>query len=163
MEPTFGERAADFVAYNIGRWAFVLTQTALIAAWMWTNGFGMDPPPWIGLNLMLSLQAAYTGPVLLISANRADRIRSNMLKGVDRHTDLIAKHTNLMDQHTKETHGAIREAHDSILTVQREHARMLALLEDIERQIADLRSRLSAAPSPPNQGSSGKPTKKGGR
>lgn len=78
-----------------------------------------------------------------------------MLAAVDRHTDLIAKHTDLMDQHTCETHQAIREAHDSVLSVKREHMRMLALLEDIRKQIADMKKGGPKGPpslgSPPDQ------------
>lgn len=69
-----GELLADFVAHRIGTWRFVACQTLAIAGWIAWNLWGpwrVDPAPFIGLNLLLSLQAAYTGPVLLISANRS--------------------------------------------------------------------------------------------
>jgi uncharacterized membrane protein len=92
----------DWIAANIGRWAFVIGQTVLIVAWMVSNGVGSDPFPWIFLNLMLSLQAAYTGPVLLISANRADAMRTRLMRTINGHTATTEKHM-------RETHAAITE------------------------------------------------------
>jgi uncharacterized membrane protein len=83
---TFGERLADGVAEKIGSWIFVSTQTVLIAAWIFLNVSGIWQPdvyPFILLNLLLSLQAAYTGPVLLISANRAAERDRETLRRID--------------------------------------------------------------------------------
>jgi len=68
-----GEIAADLIAKRVGSWGFVLLQTGAISAWIAAMASGYlswDPFPFILLNLALSLQAAYTGPILLISANR---------------------------------------------------------------------------------------------
>ena len=120
---TFGERAADFVAANIGRWAFVIAQTAIIAVWMWWNAGtqGFDPYPFILLNLVLSLQAAYTGPVLLISSNRADALRSQMLT-------LLVDHTERWEKHSEETHQLIAE-------VRADNRRVMAHLGLIEAEL----------------------------
>lgn len=72
-----GEMLAEFIAERLGSWAFVFWQSVAIAIWIAWNWLGpsgahVDPPPFIGLNLLLSLQAAYTGPVLLIAANRVN-------------------------------------------------------------------------------------------
>ena len=70
---TIGERFADAVASGIGSWRFVGIQTAAIVFWLCLNTFSPLKPdkyPYMLLNFMLSLQAAYTGPVLLISAAR---------------------------------------------------------------------------------------------
>lgn len=123
VEMTFGERAADWVAANIGRWAFVIGQTVIISAWIWYGGPGhSDPFPYILLNLALSLQAAYTGPVLLISSNRADATRATVLEAVNRHTQLIEQHTDDMQKHASETHRAILE-------MRHDHKAMMARLE----------------------------------
>lgn len=82
-EATFGERLADKVATVIGSWPFLIVQTILIALWVLVNGVELlikpwDPYPFILLNLCFSLQAAYTGPILLVAGNRQsqlDRLR----------------------------------------------------------------------------------------
>ncbi len=73
-EATLGERIADRVATGIGSWTFLIVQTILVLAWVGLNLIGLtlrwDPYPFILLNLMFSVQAAYTGPVLLLAGNR---------------------------------------------------------------------------------------------
>lgn len=70
-----GDRVADRVAATVGSWPFIITQSVLLACWITINivgiyGFRWDPMPFILLNLMLSFQAAYTGPVVMMSQNR---------------------------------------------------------------------------------------------
>jgi uncharacterized membrane protein len=76
---TVGERLADSVTGRIGSWPFIIVQSLLLAAWIVANGFligdwlggkPFDPYPFILLNLVLSFQAAYTGPVVMMSQNR---------------------------------------------------------------------------------------------
>jgi uncharacterized membrane protein len=76
---TLGERVADGVAGSVGSWPFIITQSLLLAAWLlanaflirdWLGGKPFDPYPFILLNLVLSFQAAYTGPVVMMSQNR---------------------------------------------------------------------------------------------
>lgn len=82
-EATLGERVADKVAGSIGSWWFLIIQSFVIAAWIGLNTFEFfthkwDVYPFILLNLAFTLQAAYTGPVLLLSGNRQaqkDRLR----------------------------------------------------------------------------------------
>ena len=78
-ERTFGERIADDVAARVGSWPFIIIQSVLLAMWLVANGFlihgwlgdkPFDPYPFILLNLVLSFQAAYTGPVVMMSQNR---------------------------------------------------------------------------------------------
>jgi uncharacterized membrane protein len=80
IERTVGERIADAVAALVGSWPFIIVQSTLLMLWIvvngvlisqWLNGKPFDPYPFILLNLMLSFQAAYTGPVVLMSQNRA--------------------------------------------------------------------------------------------
>jgi uncharacterized membrane protein len=73
-EATFGERLADGIASGIGSWTFLIVQTFLVSLWVVLNFLGFirhwDPFPFILLNLLFSVQAAYTGPVLLLAGNR---------------------------------------------------------------------------------------------
>jgi len=81
-EATTGERVADKVATSIGSWWFLGIQSVFIAIWISLNVLMVinhwDPYPFILLNLAFTIQAAYTGPVLLLSGNRQaqkDRLR----------------------------------------------------------------------------------------
>ncbi|HXM57878.1 MAG TPA: DUF1003 domain-containing protein [Candidatus Dormibacteraeota bacterium] len=73
-QATLGERLADHIAAGIGSWTFLVVQTILVLLWVGLNLTGFllrwDPYPFILLNLMFSVQAAYTGPVLLLAGNR---------------------------------------------------------------------------------------------
>jgi len=80
---TPGQRAADWVATTVGSWPFVLTQSALLATWVVLNVTAYirhwDPYPFILMNLVLSLQAAYTAPIIMMSQTRQamrDRIEA---------------------------------------------------------------------------------------
>lgn len=71
---SFGDRVADGFAALIGSWPFILVQSAILAAWLVMNVVGWvkpwDPYPFILLNLALSFQAAYAGPIIMMSQNR---------------------------------------------------------------------------------------------
>lgn len=105
---TFGQRLADKASATLGSWRFLIIQTAVIALWITINstapaGKRPDPYPFILLNLILSLQAAYAAPLLLISSNRQseiDRERAIENLNIDQ-TDhqLLTKLTEHLDQH----------------------------------------------------------------
>ena len=76
--PTRGQRLADRVAATIGSWRFILIQSTAITCWITGNVlFGpeaWDPYPFILLNLLLSFQAAYTAPAIMMSQNRQSEL-----------------------------------------------------------------------------------------
>ena len=70
-----GERIADAVAAGMGSWRFVIIQTAILVLWGILNSVGWwqwkwDIYPFIAMNLLLSCQAAYSSPLILMSQNR---------------------------------------------------------------------------------------------
>ncbi len=71
-----GELLADKVTKSLGSWKFILMQSTFLMMWMIANVIlaknseAFDPFPFILLNLMLSFQAAFTGPIVLMSQNR---------------------------------------------------------------------------------------------
>ncbi len=71
---TPGQRMADWVAAQVGSWRFILVQSTLLVLWIAINSVawikGWDPYPFILLNLVLSFQAAYTAPIIMMSQNR---------------------------------------------------------------------------------------------
>jgi uncharacterized membrane protein len=82
---TLGQRIADMVADTMGSWRFIIIQSTILAFWItlnvtaWINHW--DPYPFILLNLMLSFQAAYAAPFIMMSQNRQaskDRIAAEI-------------------------------------------------------------------------------------
>jgi uncharacterized membrane protein len=75
---TAGQRLADLVTSTIGSWRFVAIQSTAIVVWMagnvLTGNGAWDPYPFILLNLLLSFQAAYTAPAIMMSQNRQSEL-----------------------------------------------------------------------------------------
>jgi len=77
---SLGERVADRVSAAVGSWNFVIVQSLCLATWIVLNvligedGGAPDPYPFILLNLLLSFQAAYTAPIIMMSQNRQSDI-----------------------------------------------------------------------------------------
>lgn len=74
VAPTRGQRLADAVSSTIGSWRFIIFQSSAIAIWITGNVMAgtaaWDPYPFILLNLLLSFQAAYTAPAIMMSQDR---------------------------------------------------------------------------------------------
>jgi len=131
-EATFGERLADSIASGIGSWTFLIVQSIAVLCWVALNLIGLinhwDPFPFILLNLLFSVQAAYTGPVLLLAGNRqaqkdrltlehaaheadkADKQNVQILKAIERNTEVtiqILRHVeSLVSGHMAEDAAA---------------------------------------------------------
>ncbi len=91
---TLSQQLADDVTKVLGSWRFIITQTVLVAIWVVLNltalVYRWDPYPFILLNLMFSVQAAYAAPIIMMAQNRQaerDRYQSQ----ADYHTDLKAE------------------------------------------------------------------------
>ena len=71
---TVGQKIADAVARNMGSWRFIIIQSSSLFCWIVLNILAIihhwDPYPFILLNLMLSFQAAYAAPFIMMSQNR---------------------------------------------------------------------------------------------
>ncbi len=72
-----GSRMADKVATAVGSWKFLIGQSTCLVFYILYNVHllqqeAFDPYPFILLNLVLSFQAAFTAPVILMAQNRAD-------------------------------------------------------------------------------------------
>jgi uncharacterized membrane protein len=69
-----GDRLADRFASTMGSWRFIIIQSVILLIWMILNGIAFvkhwDPYPFILLNLILSFQAAYAAPIIMMSQNR---------------------------------------------------------------------------------------------
>jgi len=119
---TLGQRVADKVADTIGSWPFIITQTLILTVWIilnvaaWINHW--DPYPFILLNLMLSFQAAYSGPVIMMSQNRQsdkDRLAAEIDHQVNTKAEL-------------EINNLIRRLDELELSVEDHHSELKTLL-----------------------------------
>ena len=75
---TRGAALADWVAQTVGSWRFIVIQSVVLAIWIALNVMAFvwhwDPYPFILLNLVLSFQAAYAAPIIMMSQNRQSEI-----------------------------------------------------------------------------------------
>ena len=69
-------RFSEGVARNLGTARFLVVQTFLVIIWIAVNVLSIalrwDPYPFILLNLMFSVQAAYAAPLILLAQNRQE-------------------------------------------------------------------------------------------
>jgi len=79
-----GERVADRVVKTMGSWTFIIIQSIVLFFWIVLNVLAWvqrwDPYPFILMNLVLSMQAAYAAPIIMMSQNRQaekDRIEAH--------------------------------------------------------------------------------------
>ena len=91
---TFGQMLADKLALSMGSWPFIISQTIIILIWLILNIIGFiyhwDPYPFILLNLLFSVQAAYAAPIIMMAQNRqAERDRHQASE--DYNTNIEAK------------------------------------------------------------------------
>ena len=130
---TFGPGWFGGFAENLARFfgtpQYLLSQTALVIAWIVANGYQLfvsfDPYPFILLNLGFSLQAAYAAPLILLAQTRQAE-RDKMWSDADaRHREELSQNTlALLQQNTELTEQVAK------LTEQVHH-----LTEEIHRHI----------------------------
>jgi uncharacterized membrane protein len=86
-----GERAADILKHWFGTWTALFGVGVAIAIWvaLQKTAIRWDVYPFILLNLCLSCLAAVQGIILQISANRGDRISSEVALHTQGNTDAL--------------------------------------------------------------------------
>lgn len=120
------DHIADRVAATIGSWRFLIAQSLFFIVWIALNIFGWwsawDPYPFILLNLVLSIQAAYTAPIIMMSQNRQ--------AAVDRHQAMTEYQINAQAAlEVKLLHQKL----DELRELELEQVRIL--LEDLHRAV----------------------------
>jgi uncharacterized membrane protein len=128
---TFGERASDAFASTMGSWPFIIIQSIVLVGWIALNVTAYilhwDPYPFILLNLALSLEAAYSAPIIMMSQNRqADKDR--LAAEEDYHVNTKAE----------------EELKSVMLHLEQQDEMMLDLLRRLEDQHKIVLSRLGA-------------------
>lgn len=121
---TTGQRAADIVASVVGSWKFLIIQSCILALWIILNVIAYihhwDPYPFILMNLVLSLQAAYTAPIIMMSQNRQnerDRLEAHNDYQINQKTEeevrAILSHLEAQNIALKEIHLAVAKINNS--------------------------------------------------
>jgi len=119
-QKTIGQRAADWFSHLVGSWKFIIIQSVILGIWIILNLVGYinhwDPYPFILMNLVLSMQAAYAGPILMMSQNRQaerDRMESHNDFLINQKAEVeirrILEHLEAQNEALKEIHRILDE------------------------------------------------------
>lgn len=133
---------SEKVARHIGSWAFLMWMTVAVILWVLINVFapeGMKPDtyPFIFLTLLLSLQASYAAPLILLAQNRqADRDRVQFTEDRARTERLLADN----DYMARELAG-LRLALGEAATRDFVRSELRDMLEEIMERLDHLDSR----------------------
>jgi uncharacterized membrane protein len=133
-DPEQWGRLSERIARFIGSWKFIAWMTVAIITWLLWNIFAPDnlkpdPYPFIFLTLLLSLQASYAAPLILLAQNRqADRDKVQYLEDREM-TDRLVADTEYLAREI----AALRQALGEVAT--RDYLR--AELRDLADDIAD--------------------------
>ena len=126
------ERAARF----FGTPQYIVGQTVAVGAWVLLNstqlhlGFAWDVYPFIALNLLFSLQAAYAAPLILLAQTRqADRDKMQ--------ADRVDK------SHSRLEH-AVKAETDKILKLLQANTDLTQQDKELTEQVADLTKQIHA-------------------
>lgn len=118
-QATFGQRSAERMQNVIGSWPFLIGQSIFLGFWIALNVLAYirhwDPYPFILLNLALSFQAAYTGPILLIASNRSEAHDREIAEHTFEDTELLKQLLQKNTELTETIHKLTGEMHAHIL------------------------------------------------
>jgi uncharacterized membrane protein len=117
---TLGQHTADWVANNMGSWKFIVIQSIILTCWVVANVTAWiqqwDPYPFILMNLILSMQAAYAAPIIMMSQNRQaarDRLESHndylVNQKAEEEVRAILDHLAAQDQALAQMHQVLLE------------------------------------------------------
>ncbi len=149
---------SEKVARHIGSWAFIMWMTVAIVIWVLINIFAPadmrpDAYPFIFLTLLLSLQASYAAPLILLAQNRqADRDRVQFQEDRARTERLLADN----DYIAREL-AALRLALGESATRDFVRSELRDMLEGIMERLDEIDAARSEAASGDDEGGQSKP------
>jgi uncharacterized membrane protein len=148
VDPEVFGRASERVARFIGSWRFIAYMTIFVVAWVVFNTVGpeswrFDPWQFIGLTLVLSLQASYAAPLILLAQNRqSDRDRVQYQEDRASTERLLAD----ADYLSREV-AALRIALNDVTTRDFIRNELKDLLDDLQKAVSEQASPPSPEPS----------------
>jgi uncharacterized membrane protein len=129
-------RLAEKAARFFGTPQYILGQTAAVLVWVVLNstqlhlGFAWDVYPFIALNLLFSLQAAYAAPLILLAQTRqADRDKI--------HSDRVDKNHNRLER-------AAKTETDKIYQLLESNTDLTLQDKELTEQVANLTKQIHA-------------------
>ncbi|GAA2889891.1 hypothetical protein GCM10010517_54070 [Streptosporangium fragile] len=132
-DPEAFGRLSERIARFLGTARFLVYMTVFVGVWVVWNAFApepwrFDPYPFIFLTLMLSLQASYAAPLILLAQNRqADRDR------VQSELDRAAAERAQADlEYLAREMAALRMAVGEVATRDYIHSELQRLQEDLQ-------------------------------
>lgn len=134
-------RLSERVARHIGSWVFIAWMTVVVVGWVSWNIFAPDnlkpdAYPFIFLTLLLSLQASYAAPLILLAQNRQmDRDRVQFQEDRARNERILAD----SDYLAREIAG-LRSAMGEIATRDFLRGELRDLLDEVNKRLAHLES-----------------------
>lgn len=137
-DPEQWGRLSERIARFIGSWKFIAWMTVVIVSWLLWNIFAPDewkpdPYPFIFLTLLLSLQASYAAPLILLAQNRqADRDKVQYLEDREM-TDRLVADTEYLAREI----AALRMALGEVATRDYLRAELRELADDISERLAE--------------------------
>lgn len=135
-----GIELADKVANFVGSWKFIIWQTVILIVWMVVNVkhvVEFDPYPFILMNLLLSSQAAYATPMILMSSNRqAEKDRKQLQRDIDLDHD-----TNIVINEVAKALKKLNEDLDLDRQAIREHASLKEEIKKLSKKIDKLQKQ----------------------
>jgi uncharacterized membrane protein len=139
---TFG-RLAEKAARFFGTPQYIVGQTLAVLAWVVLNstqlhlGFAWDLYPFIALNLLFSLQAAYAAPLILLAQTRqADRDKM---------------HSDRIDRNHSRLERASKAETDKLLELLQANTDLTLQDKELTEQVADLTKQIHAALTKPHE------------
>lgn len=133
-------RMAEKAARFFGTPQYIVGQTIAVLAWVVVNssqlhlGFAWDVYPFIALNLLFSLQAAYAAPLILLAQTRqADRDKA--------HSDRVDKNHARIERAAKAETDKLLELLQSNTTLTQQDKQLTEEVADLTKQIHALLSK----------------------
>ncbi len=140
VDPERVGRVSERIARFLGSWRFIGYMSAFIAFWVLFNlgpWAKPDPFPFIFLTLLLSLQASYAAPLILLAQNRqADRDRIQYQDDRARTERLIADTEYLMREV-----ASLRVALGEVATRDYIRSELRDLLDDLDERESKPRAK----------------------
>jgi uncharacterized membrane protein len=133
-DDTFGRFAEQFARF-MGTASFLLYMTAFVVAWVvwnWLSPGRFDEYPFIFLTLMLSLQASYAAPLILLAQNRQED-RDRVVAEQDR-LDNSRAHADM--EFLAREMASLRMALGEVATRDYVRSELRSLLTEIEERLA---------------------------
>ncbi|GAA1936316.1 putative membrane protein [Marmoricola bigeumensis] len=147
-DDAFGRFAEQFARF-MGTARFLLYMTAFVIAWVawnWLAPGAFDAYPFIFLTLMLSLQASYAAPLILLAQNRQED-RDRVIAEQDR-LDNSRAHADM--EFLAREMASLRMALGEVATRDYVRSELRTLLSEIEERLQD-DDDLSEGHEPPSE------------